>query len=386
MAASPTDHDGARAPGPVPSEPDFDWRQVLEHSPDMIMIVGRDGTIHYMNRVVPGFAVEDVVGSSAYEYVPPEAREQMRGLIEQVIDSGEPVNYEISGAGPDGGEAWYFSSMSPVLRGTEVIAATIITRDITDRRRLEEATRDAYEHERAAVRRLRELDELKGEFVAKVVHDLRTPITVIDGFAQTLADGWERFDDDRRREFVDLMRFSAARLTALVRDILDVSRIEAAEFSYDVEPLDVREAVEQGIASMGGLAWRVDLDVDDDLPPMLADRLRHEQVLVNLLTNAVKFSPERSRILVTARRSGEHVAIGVRDHGVGIAPGDVPRLFQRFSQLQREDLATPEGSGLGLYICRTMLEAQGGSIAVESTVGEGSTFTYRLPAAQVAGG
>jgi PAS domain S-box-containing protein len=365
----------------VPGVPAFDWRQVLEFSPDMIIVVDRRGTILYINRTIAGLDFEQVVGTSALEFVPVDDREQMRDHIRHVFESGTPISYEVSGIGPGDSVSWYFSSMSPVVADGEVVAATIITRDITARRQLEQSVIDAYEQEREAADRLRELDDLKNEFVAKVVHDLRTPITVVDGFAQTLLDGWDSFSDARRLEFVELMHASSGRLRELVRDVLDVARLESAEFSIELAPFDIRDSLEHVVASMAALDRSIEWQVDDDVPLVLADAVRHQQILVNLVANAVKFSPTESAVRIAVRYDAPDIEVSVIDVGIGIAETEFPRLFDRFVQLPRSDRSTPEGSGLGLFICRTLVEAQGGSIHVESTPGVGSTFVYRLPAA-----
>ena len=371
-----SDEDSSMSP-----ELDRDVLAVLDHSPDIILLVERDGTMRYTNRVVAGLQREDVIGSSAYDYVPEEALELFKQRIAHVFESGDSVSYEMPGTGPDGTQAWYFSSMSPVMRGDTVVAVTIVTRDITERRALEASVQRAYERERSAAARLRELDLIKRDFTAKVVHDLRTPVTIIDGFATTLTAGWDEFDDAARRNYVDQIAAASSRLTRLVQDVLDVTRLESADYTYDIHPIDVAESIAGVVQSIGELGTRIEVRVDADTPPMLADPMRHEQVLDNLLSNAFKFSAADSPIVIHAFPSGTDVVVEVSDTGIGIAADDAERLFERYTQLERPDRATPTGSGLGLYICRTILQAQGGDIEVESVEGSGSTFRYRLPAA-----
>lgn len=360
-----------------------DLLAVLEHSPDIIMLLERDGTIRYTNRVVPGLRIEDVIGSSSYDFVPEPARSLYRQRIAHVFDSGDSVSYEMPGVGPDGSESWYFSSMAPVVRDGEVVAVTIVTRDITERRALEAALQRAYEHERAAAEQLRDLDRIKRDFTAKVVHDLRTPVTIVDGFATTLTAGWETFDDSQRRTYVEQIAAATARLTSLVQDVLDVTRLEAADYAYSVQPTDAGAAIHRVVDSLGPVGERVDVRIEADTPPMLVDPIRHEQVLDNLLANAMKFSPEDSPIHVRAHADadGGFVVVEVRDEGIGIPAEEAERVFERFAQLDPPDRGTPTGSGLGLHICRTIVEAQGGTIEVDSTRGSGSTFRYRLPVA-----
>lgn len=365
----------------TPAAPPLDWAQVMQNSLDLILIVDEQGLIIDANHTLPHRPRDQVIGTSALSYVDGDARGQLQSHIAHVFQTQNSMRYEISGAGPNGTTSWYLSSISPVLHDGRVVAATIITRDITERRQLEQSVLEAYELERAAGDRLRELDDLKGEFVAKVIHDLRTPITIIDGFAQTLVDGWDTFSDERKLEFVELMRSSAGRLRNLVRDVLDATRLESAQFTVDIEPIDVHDAINRAVTMMSALQRQIVCDIAPDLPLMLADAGRHEQVLLNLLSNAVKFSELDTPISISVRHVAPNVEVTVTDAGVGIAESDIPRLFTKFTQLPSVNLSTPEGSGLGLYICRALLEAQNGSIDVTSTLGVGSSFVYRLPAA-----
>lgn len=363
-------------------DPDVDWQQIVENSPDFIMSAARDGTILYINRTVPGYELEQVIGTSAYAYVPESARDAMRTHVERVFETGDSDSFEIAGLDADGSTSWYFSSIGPVIRAGEVVAATIVTRDITDRRRAEVAMRDAYEREREAVERLRRLDEMQSEFVAGVVHDLRTPITIIGGFASTLLERREILDETQREEFLRLISDGAGRLTDLVDDILSIAYLESGEFTTDITPFDLGGSICTAIGNLGPAADRVHIDMGVEPPLMaLGDERRHQQVILNLVSNALKYSPPDSPIDVRVAVEDDAVRVEVVDRGVGIEEDDIPRLFRKFSQVGDADQSGTPGSGLGLYICRTLLEAQSGTIEVHSELGEGTTFAYRLPRA-----
>ncbi|MCW2928281.1 MAG: multi-sensor signal transduction histidine kinase [Thermoleophilia bacterium] len=240
------------------------------------------------------------------------------------------------------------------------------------------------ERERSASQRLREVDQLKTEFVAMVAHDLRSPMSVITGFADTIHDRWDDLADDKKLEYLRLISRNARSLSEFVEDVLRVARMEAGEFTYEMRPFDPREVVQRIVSEMRVAHPELTLTVDapSQLPVALGDSERNWQILNNLVSNALKFSEGETSIEVELRELPDEraVAIAVRDHGVGISTEDQERLFRRFSRVG-PTRRTVAGSGLGLYIVKSMVEAQGGRIWVESAPGEGATFTYTMPIA-----
>jgi signal transduction histidine kinase len=237
------------------------------------------------------------------------------------------------------------------------------------------------DRERNAAQHLRQLDDLKNEFVAMVAHDLRSPMSVVSGFAETLINRWTAFDDAQKLQIVQRIASSSERLTALINDVLDVARIEAGELSYDIKPVDVLELVERAIGEnlQTEDQERVTLRRTSDLRPALCDERRVWQIFTNVLSNAIKFSPPGTPIEVAVSSDGGMVSVSVMDKGPGIPEHLHEEVFERFKKLEQSN--TTKGTGLGLYISRSMVEAQRGSISVDSRPGEGATFTFRLPAA-----
>ena len=258
-----------------------------------------------------------------------------------------------------------------------LVMALLLDAVAREQRAASAALRRAYERERAAAARLRELDQLKNEFVAIVAHDVRSPMTVIAGFAKLLGEQWGRLDDAQRAEYLTTIGRTAENVAELVEDILQVARIESGELSYDIETFDlgllVRRAPELSPADPERVAVRLPAGSLE----VAADRSRQWQVLSNLVTNALKFS--EGEIVVAARDRGDAVEVSVRDRGPGIAPEDRSRLFQKFSKVSSRGRARVPGTGLGLYICRSIVEAHGGRIEVDSVEGEGTTFRYTVP-------
>jgi two-component system sensor kinase len=243
----------------------------------------------------------------------------------------------------------------------------------------------ALEREREVAERLRTLDELKNEFVAMVAHDLRSPMASISGAANTLLQSAAFLSEDDRRTLLEMIARSTTGLSGLVEDVLQVARIESGQFSYALAPFDLddlvrRTAVEVEVGGDGGA--RITVVGAPALPEAFGDRERIWQVLTNLLSNALKFSPEDAAVTVELSAEGDELVVAVRDRGTGLAPEDMPRLFQKFSRIRASDVRGKiKGTGLGLYICQQIVEAQGGRIWAESRPGEGSTFTFTVPVA-----
>ena len=226
------------------------------------------------------------------------------------------------------------------------------------------------------------LDRMKSEFIAIASHELRTPLHNIRGFTKLLLDGKVQ-DAETQREFLSIVDEQSAHLTRLVNDILDTSRIDAGRMQMGKETLPVDELVQGTVAQFRNAAEEKAITIEPILPPGLptveGDRERLGQVLTNLVSNAIKFSPECAAITVRARVDGDELIIDVRDQGIGIPEEALPRLFERFYQVGDSATRSQGGSGLGLYISRSIVEAHGGRIWVSSKVGQGSTFSFTLP-------
>lgn len=239
------------------------------------------------------------------------------------------------------------------------------------------------ESERDAGRRMRDLDRLRSDFVGMVAHDLRAPMTVIAGFAEGLERGWDVLDDEHKREFIGRISRNISSLTALVEDVLTVSHIQSREFQLDVRPIDLGPLLRACVTEIaeGHPERRIVVDVPEDLSAVHGDALRQRQVICNLVGNALKFSPAEEPITVSARTADGAVEIAVTDLGIGVDAEELPRLFERFYRTDGGKAHDRSGTGLGLYICKSLIESWGGTIRVDSRLGAGSTFTYTTPVA-----
>ena len=230
---------------------------------------------------------------------------------------------------------------------------------------------------------LQELERIRAEFLGMVSHELRAPLTSIKGSATTLMETSASLDRAELREFSRIIVEQADHMRTLIGDLLDAGRIDAGMLSVSPEPSDVAVLVDQARSTFlsGGARHTVLIDLPPDLPRVLADRQRIVQVLNNLLSNAARHSPETAPVRIAAARDGVHVAVSVSDEGRGVAPERLPRLFQKYSG--RSDGASGLGGGLGLAICKGLVEAHGGRIRAESGGGgRGMRVTFTIPVAE----
>jgi PAS domain S-box-containing protein len=234
-----------------------------------------------------------------------------------------------------------------------------------------------------------EADRAKTEFVSMVSHELRTPMTSIKGYADLLMMRSVGPVTEGQERFLKIIRSNVDRLTNLVDDLLDISRIESGRLDLKREPMDVEGVVERVITSLGARAEQGDLLLQSEMPgealrlPMVfADPDRVVQILTNLVGNACQYTPAGGRIVVSARAVGDQVRVAVRDTGIGIALENQDKVFERFFRADDPLVQGSPGTGLGLPIVKSLVEMHGGEIWVESELGEGSTFTFTLPAVE----
>ena len=241
---------------------------------------------------------------------------------------------------------------------------------------------------RAANERLKELDRLKDDFIATVSHELRTPLTSVRSFSEILYDNPD-LDTEERRDYLHIIINESERLTRLIAEVLDLAKMEAGRMEWHVDDIDPRAVIEEAAAIARGLSkehpFALELRLPETMRPVHVDRDRLIQVIVNLLSNAVKFcdGPD-ARIVVAAEELPAELRISVTDNGIGIARETQEMIFEKFQQVGDDHGGKPSGTGLGLPICRQIVQHFGGRIWVESAPGEGSRFTFALPYAAAA--
>jgi signal transduction histidine kinase len=232
------------------------------------------------------------------------------------------------------------------------------------------------------VTQLREADRLKNQFISNVSHELRTPLFAIRGFLEMMRDG-KVPDEDTRSEFVDLMYHKTLHLSRLVDDLLDLSRLERGRFELRLGPTSLRSLIMHSAREIQFAASRkgihLETHIPTELPPVRGDANRLEQVIVNLLDNAVKFTGAGGMVRVEALAADDEVLVNVIDSGSGIPGEALDKLFTRFYQADGSTTRRSGGTGLGLFISRQIVEAHGGQIWAKSELGKGSIFSFTVP-------
>lgn len=219
----------------------------------------------------------------------------------------------------------------------------------------------------------------QSDFISDLIHELRTPLTSIIGYSKLMLD--HEFDPATKRRFLETINREATRLSNLVNDFLDLVRLESGRAKITKKPVQLRQLLEECVAIVRPQAEsrkiRIKLAIPPLLPPVPADEDRLRRVVLNLLSNAIKFNRDEGLVEIRAELAGEEVKVSVSDTGIGILPEEIPHIFEKFYRGQAE--GEVPGSGLGLSIARQIVEAHGGKIWVESTPGQGSTFTFTIP-------
>jgi two-component system phosphate regulon sensor histidine kinase PhoR len=230
---------------------------------------------------------------------------------------------------------------------------------------------------------LERLERMRREFFANLSHELRTPLAAIMAWAETLIHGG--FDDAKNRaRFIEKLYKQAARMSRLIEDILDLSAIESGRVKLALEPVQLQEAACEALSPLWAKAAERKISVELSIPEELfvrADRTRLEQILRNLIDNAIKFNREGGSVTITARREDKSALVHIEDTGIGIDEQDLPRIFERLYRADRARHGAIEGSGLGLAIVKHLVRAHGGQVSVTSRVGHGSRFSFTLPLA-----
>jgi two-component system phosphate regulon sensor histidine kinase PhoR len=247
---------------------------------------------------------------------------------------------------------------------------------------LEDQTRkleQLLQKEHHQVDELRELNRMKGEFVAVVSHELRTPVTALIGYAKTLREPEFAEDPIMRREFLERMERQGDRLLRLVENLLTASRIESRQLPVSISRVLFEDIVREVVEELSVEVERIKVDVPADLPVLHTDRQLLGRVVRNLLDNALKYSPEGTPCEIQARAQGDHLVFSVKDAGIGIPPELLPRIFERFYQVDSSTTRVFRGAGLGLSLVKDLLDHLGGTIEVQSAPDQGSTFTVTLP-------
>ena len=369
------------------------FRELIENAPDAILQVDSMGLIVLANRtaeLVFGYSRDELIGMSVDALVPETVRsrhlDHRRGFEAAGESRPMGMGLDLHAVRKDGTEFPVEISLSP-NRTEDGVNVTAVIRDVTERKLAEQkihSLEQSYTAELEARHKEAErLNQLKSEFIASVSHELRTPLHTIIGFAELLGEEGAGSLNEKQRRFVHHIQTDSEHLLGLINDVLDLSRIEAGGLVVRTEALSLRTAITEAVNAIRPQATGKQVAVREGWIPntsVVADPLRMRQILYNLLSNGVKFTDPGGEVVVTATGGEDFVQITVADTGLGISSDECSRIFDKFYQVGYTTTGVRQGTGLGLTICKQLVEIQCGRIWVESEPGKGSRFHFTLPA------
>ncbi|HEX6041557.1 ATP-binding protein [Longimicrobium sp.] len=371
---------------------------VTTHLAEGVCMTDAEGRLTYMNPAaerILGWTQEELHGRilhDAVHYQRPDGRPfpMHECRLGQVLSEARPVmDFVDHWIRKDGSLVPLVTTCAPLLAEGRVLGAVLSMHDDTARRTGEAERERLLEAEHAARAEAEAANRAKTEFLAVMSHELRTPLNAIGGYTELLEMGIHGVVTDAQRTALERIQLSQRHLLGLINEVLNYAKLETGTVRYDVDNVRVQEMLSSvaGLVEPQARARRLAL-VIRPAPPELAVRADGEklrQILVNLLGNAIKFTDGGGRVEVTCARNGDRVQLAVRDTGIGIPADKLETIFEPFVQVRSDLTRTAEGTGLGLAISRDLARGMDGDLSVESTPGQGSTFTLTLPAADVAG-
>jgi len=362
--------------------------EIIESIPSTIIVVDRNMEVLYANKNYYAKSVakreRDVLGERLSRVIPSMLIEKT-GIIDKIREvfltgipfDGDQIRYP--------GGMFYFYKIYPLKEDEESISKVVIfMENITELTRLEEELRESYVKLENAFAELKENDEIKSEFISTASHELRTPITVVNSYIEMFEEGMLGDLSSVQREKIEIISSQIEHMIRLVEDMLDTSRLESKSLKINKSPIRIDEIARKALDDLSRLAGLkeqlVSLTIEGTQSVVEGDGRRIKQVFNNLLTNAIKYTPEKGKIDVIITDNQEEVCVSIIDNGIGVAKKDQYRIFEKFYTGSGSSLTRESGRmGLGLAIAKGIIEAHKGQIYVTSEIGMGSKFVFTLP-------
>ena len=357
------------------------YRFLAENAHDLITRHTIDGRIHYASPAsvrLLGYQPEDLIGRTLADLAHPEDAPTVSAAF-VAAGEGRAASAELRLLTKTGDYAWGEFRCRPAGQSGDAMGDIVaVTRDVAERK--------AHERDLIHARNLAEEgSRAKSRFLANMSHELRTPLNAILGFSEVMTHQMFGPMGARYVDYSRLIHESGGHLLGLINSILDMSKIEAGRFKLQPEPFELSEVVVQALRFVRFVAERNGVTLEEDLDPsaqrVMADKRAVTQILINLLSNGVKFTPRGGMVRIAATASGGDIVLSIADTGVGIDPADLKRLGQPFEQVESEHTRAKEGTGLGLALVRALSQLHGGSMTIDSQLGEGTTVRVKLPQA-----
>lgn len=362
------------------------YRLLMKNARDIIVILNAQGQFVECNQAmceITGYRSDELIGRDMFMGAPPEQRDERKHLFFRML-RGEITRMPEVQCCKKSGEVFVVDVSGGVMRIHGDPFVVLIAHDITGRRVLQDRITAQNAELTEINRKLRELDDLKNEFLGRISHELRTPLSVIMAYTDTLLEDRDQtIDPQTRAEFLRIIDGHSNKLLGLINDLLDLSRVEVSRTMLhtsegclnDIVKISARIA--EPFAAQHGVT--IVSELDDMIPIMSFDPLRIRQACVNLLNNAVKFSPAGGAVTIRTRNGVGEAVVSISDAGPGIAEAEVPLLFDKFTQLDGGASREKDGLGIGLKLVKHYVELHGGRIWVETELGKGSTFSFSIP-------
>jgi two-component system sensor histidine kinase NblS len=341
---------------------------VLMSIADGVVVCDRDNKVQIVNAAATElFAKEakEILGKPLVFCTEGPDSPQICQVVQAFTDSVSPGNLEPVAQQVHLGNLVLRMNIAPIILSDEFLGSVMIMHDIT---------------------RQAELEQMKSEFISNVSHELRTPITSIKSYVDTLCNHGEKLEPEIQKEFLQIIDNEADRLMFLINDVLELSRVEEGSRELEMLPLPIRQAAEYAMRAVNLMAKDREIelssDIEDDLPLANINQESIERVVINLLTNSIKYTPVGGKIALKAffDQESNEIRVDVKDNGIGIPEECLEHIFERFYRVERK-VHTIKGTGLGLTIVKKIVEKHGGHLSVDSALGEGSTFSFFLPPA-----
>lgn len=352
-------------------------RTIIEAEPECVKLIDADGTLLDVNasglEILELNTLDEAIGKSIYSFIVPEYREAFKELNQSVCQGNKGLlEFEI--IGNKGTRRWMETHAVPLPRQSDgAIVQLAITRDITERKRVEEEMRKALEREK-------ELNELKSRFVTMTSHEFRTPLSTILSSTELLQHYSARFTEEKKQEHLKRIKTAIHRMVSLLNDVLVIAKVEAGKLELQPAPLDIEKLCQDLIEESQQISddtHTINFVKKGERSPAYMDGKLLQHIFSNLLSNAIKYSPQGGTIYFELAYEQDEVIFQVQDSGIGIPPEDVQRLFDSFHRAT--NVGTIPGTGLGLAIVKNCVDLHEGTITVTSQVGSGTTFIVKLP-------
>ncbi len=364
------------------------YKNIVERSPDGIITLDLDGVVISCNIAAAtqvGFPKNELIGKPFTELGLLEKKDIPRNqaMFTSTLQDEAVEPLEINVIRKDGSSFFAEIRINPLKENGRTMGVQAITRDVTEQKQAEEELKKSKRKIELQNIKLKKLDELKSSFLNVASHELRTPVTPIKGYLQMLLNQKIGSITEEQKKILKIIQRNTNRLNHLIQDILDISRLESDTMRFIPEKADVKTMVEETVETMQSSAdvknIKINLELKDDIPELTIDKERIKQVIINLLNNAIKFSPDSSSINVKTGREKDDILFEVQDFGRGVPEDKQIKIFETFYQVDSKGDRKFGGVGLGLSISKGIIQAHSGDIWVESTLDKGSTFRFTLP-------